>query len=199
LLDAAFLAAHARHTGVQISLVLEEIEVSPGHPLGVVGRAVRRAAGRAGEAAAWPEVDLDIQAMRLGVEVGAHHGPWRRQAERLLHQRRIVHACLCILSVVPASSSLAPCSPPSRTLRAAQARWPSAILDRGCARTPWGRQAGTKKRPFSAEPRNISGGMSPLLRQGLGSLNPCQTARRPYWATTTYNLRASRWLLSKQR
>src|SRR5208283_4653852 len=98
LLDAAFLAAHARHTGVQISLVLEEIEVSPGHPLGVVGRAVRRAAGRAGEAAAWPEVDLDIQAMRLGVEVGAHHGPWRRQAERLLHQRRIVHACLCILS-----------------------------------------------------------------------------------------------------
>src|SRR5208337_4246336 len=50
--------------------------------------------------------------------------------------------------------------------------------DRGCARTPWGRQAGTKKRPFSAEPRNIPGGMSPLLRQGLGSLNPCQTARR---------------------
>ena len=101
LLDAAFLAAHARHTGVQISLVLEEIEVSPGHPLGVVGRAVLRAAGRAGEAAAWPEVDLDIQAMRLGVEVGAHHGPWRRQAERLLHQRRIVHACLCILSAEP--------------------------------------------------------------------------------------------------
>jgi hypothetical protein len=33
------------------SLVLEEIEVAPSHPLGVVGRAVRRAAGRAGEAA----------------------------------------------------------------------------------------------------------------------------------------------------
>src|SRR5271155_2184204 len=29
---------------------------------------------------------------------------------------------------------MASCSPPSRTLRAAQARWPSAILDRGCAR-----------------------------------------------------------------
>ena len=71
LLDAAFLAADARHAGVQIGLVLEEIEVSPGHPLGVVGRAVRRAAGRAGEAAAWREVDLDIQPMRLGVEV-----PW---------------------------------------------------------------------------------------------------------------------------
>jgi hypothetical protein len=94
LLDAAFLAAHARHTGVQIGLVLEEVEVSPGHPHGVVGRTVRRAAGRAGEAAAGGEVDLDIQPVRLGVEIGGHHGPWRRQAERLLHQGRIVHACL---------------------------------------------------------------------------------------------------------
>ena len=48
LLDAALLAAHARHTGVQIGLVLEEVEVSPGHPLGVVRRAVRprRSSGR---------------------------------------------------------------------------------------------------------------------------------------------------------
>jgi hypothetical protein len=81
--------------------VLEEVEVSPGHPLGVVGRAVRCAAGRAGEAAAGGEVDLDVQPVRFGVEVRACHGPWRRQAERLLHQRRIVHACLCILSVGP--------------------------------------------------------------------------------------------------
>src|SRR5208283_2650177 len=84
-----------------------------------------------------------------------------------------------------------PCSPPSRTLRAAQARWPSAILDRGCARTPWGRQAGTKKRPSSAEPRNIPGGVSPLLRQGLGSLNPCQTARRRIYDNSTETLLTS--------
>ena len=77
--------------------------MSPGHPLGVVGRAVRRAAGRAGEAAARREVDIDIQPMRLGVEVAAaHHGPWRRQAERLLHQGRIVQACvLRVLSIGP--------------------------------------------------------------------------------------------------
>jgi len=89
----------ARRAGVQIGLMLEEVEVTPGHPLGVVGRTVRRATGRAGEAAAWREVDLDIQAMGLRVEVRAHHCPWRRQAERLLHQRRIIQArALRILS-----------------------------------------------------------------------------------------------------
>ncbi len=102
LLDPAFFAAHARHTGVQIGLMLEEVQVSPSHPLGVVGRAVRRATGRASEPAAGREVDLDIQPMRLGVEVGAHHGPWRRQAERLLHQRCIVQArALRILTIGP--------------------------------------------------------------------------------------------------
>ncbi len=102
LLDPAFLAAHARHAGVQIGLMLEEVQVSPGHPLGVVGRAVRRATGRANEAAARCEVDLDIQPMRLGVEVRARHGPWRRQAERLLHQGRIVQGCaLHVLSIGP--------------------------------------------------------------------------------------------------
>jgi hypothetical protein len=39
-LDAAFVAADARHAGGQIGLVLEEVEVAPGLPLGVVGRAV---------------------------------------------------------------------------------------------------------------------------------------------------------------
>ena len=102
LLDPALLAAHARHKGLQIGLVLEKVQVSPFHLLAVVGRAVRRAAGRAGETAARREVDIDIQATRLGVETGAHHGPWRRQAERLLHQGRIVQACvLRVLSIGP--------------------------------------------------------------------------------------------------
>src|SRR3954470_1773911 len=35
-------------------------------------------------------------------------------------------------ALAPARLSLAPCSPPSRTLRAAS-RWPAAILDRSCA------------------------------------------------------------------
>ena len=38
----------------------------------------------------------------LGVEVRAHHGPWRRQAERLLHQRRIIQArALRVLAIGP--------------------------------------------------------------------------------------------------
>ena len=59
----------------------EKIEVSLGHPLGVVGWAVRRTIGRANEAAAGREVDLDIRARRLGVEVGSRHDPERPQAE----------------------------------------------------------------------------------------------------------------------
>src|ERR1700704_6842565 len=35
-------------------------------------------------------------------------------------------------ALAPVRLSLAPCSPPSRTLRAAS-RWPAAILDRSCA------------------------------------------------------------------
>src|SRR5271165_3275114 len=45
---------------------------------------------------------------------------------------------------------------------------------------PWARQAGTKKRPVSAEPRNAAK-WAPLARQTRGArFNPCQTARRRY-------------------
>ena len=47
----------------------------------------------------------------------------------------------------------ASCSPPSRPLRARLRRWPSASLDRGCARRPRNAQVGTEKR-FSIEQRN---------------------------------------------
>ena len=59
-LDAALLAADARHAGGQVGLMLEEIEVAPGLPLGVVGRAVRLAAAWAGKPATGGEVDLDV-------------------------------------------------------------------------------------------------------------------------------------------
>src|SRR5277367_1847768 len=87
--------------------------------------------------------------MGLRVEVRAHHCPWRRQAERLLHQRRIIQfRALRILSGGPSCSSLAPRSLPSRTLRAAQARWPPAILDRGCARHLGVVRPGRRNGPF---------------------------------------------------
>ena len=46
-LDPAAGAMHARHTGVQKRLVLEEVEMPPAHLLGIVCRAVRRATGDA--------------------------------------------------------------------------------------------------------------------------------------------------------
>ena len=49
------------------------------------------------------------------------------------------------------------------------------------------RQAGTKKRPFSAEPRNASGGVSSPTRQGFASPYPRQTARRLFFGYTKWH------------
>src|SRR3984885_10274314 len=48
----------------------------------------------------------------------------------------------------PSCSNLAPRSLPSRTLRAALARWPPAILDRGCARHLGVVRPGRRNGPF---------------------------------------------------
>jgi hypothetical protein len=50
-------------------------------------------------------------------------------------------------------TSVAPCSPPSRTLRAGYAG-ADGILDSGCARRCWVRQVGTKEWSQAAEQRN---------------------------------------------
>ncbi len=103
-LDAAPIAADAWHAGVEISL-LEEVEMAPGLPLGVVGRAVRRAAGRTGKSAAWCKVDLDVQPVCLGVEVGAGHRPRRIRVLTLASCSRFVSrkaiAPLCARPVEP--------------------------------------------------------------------------------------------------
>jgi hypothetical protein len=54
----------------------------------------------------------------------------------------------------PACTSLAPCSPPSMTLRAAQARWPTAIIERGCARRLAHVRPGRGNGPCQTELRN---------------------------------------------
>src|SRR6201996_2004824 len=53
-----------------------------------------------------------------------HRRNWQRELE--LQEPRLIRR-------TPSRSSLAPCSPPSSTLRAAP-RWPAAMLDRGCVR-----------------------------------------------------------------
>jgi transposase len=53
--------------------------------------------------------------------------------------------------LLPDPTSLAPCSPPSRPCRLR--RWPSASLDRGCARRPCGPRSG-RRNGSSIEQRN---------------------------------------------
>src|ERR1700733_13266301 len=68
----------------------------------------------------------------------------------------------------PSRSSLAPCSPPSRTLRAAQARWPSAILDRGCARRLGVVRPGRRNGPFRPNQETSQVGRALPSSKGLG-------------------------------
>ena len=82
---------HTRHTGVQKCLVLEEVEMPPAHLLGVVCRAVRRAAAGACKPAAGGEVDVDVELTRLGVELAADDRPWRYQPQRQLQQAGVAH------------------------------------------------------------------------------------------------------------
>jgi hypothetical protein len=56
------------------------------HLLGVVGRAVRGTAVRAGEAATGMEVYMDVEATCLRVKLAAGHRPWRCQRQRKLQQ-----------------------------------------------------------------------------------------------------------------
>src|SRR5689334_7596515 len=84
----------------------------------------------------------------------------------------------------PARSSVAPCSPSSRTLRAAS-RWPAAILDHGCARRLGNDQAGTEKRRFAAEQSNMTACPAlPPSRPTRGRCDPRPTARKPASSAT---------------
>src|SRR3977135_4157505 len=105
---------HTRHTGVHKCLVLEEVEMPPAHLLGVVCRAVRRAAAGASKPAAGGEVDVDVELTRLGVELAADDRPWRYQPQRQLQQAGVAHGHFL------------------RT-RAGPLKPPAAILDRSCA------------------------------------------------------------------
>src|SRR5208283_4981895 len=156
LLDAAVLAADARHPGVKIGLVLKEVEVAPAHPLGVVGRAVRGAADRAGKAAAWGEVDLDIEPARLGVEVAAAYRPGRGQTQRLLQQRCVTHGWTSASGPVLVQPGAVLATVKDAARRASSRGGLRPSLTAAARGRPGGRQAGTKKRPLAAEPRNAT-------------------------------------------
>src|SRR6476620_5132848 len=71
---------------------------------------------------------------------------------------RLVSRMVISSALAPARLSLAPCSPPSRTLRAAS-RWPAAILDRSCAQrlrelSPGRRNGSQPNRETPDQPRD---------------------------------------------
>jgi hypothetical protein len=80
------LATHPWHAGVQVGLMLEEVQVPPGLGLGVVDRAGGLVALWAGEAGAPGEVQVQVQAAGRGVELGPHHLPGFGKAKSSLEQ-----------------------------------------------------------------------------------------------------------------
>ena len=196
-LDAARVAANARHAGIQVGLVLEEVEVAPGHLLGVVGWAVRSAAVRDRRSGCPAAKSIWMSSrLRLGIEVAAGHRPGRRQAQRQLQQ---VVSRIAVASAPAPGPSMAPCTPPSRTLRAAQARWPAAILDRDCARRPGVVRPGRRNGPFQPNQETSQVGSAPLTKQGKTFLPTpnseeafFQIRSRPAVATAYHQWRARR-------
>jgi Transposase len=71
----------------------------------------------------------------------------------------------------PDRTSLAPCSPPSRPCRLR--RWPSASLDRGCARRPLRSQVGTKKR-LSDQTKKLKRETYPHVTRSKRRTNVCE-------------------------
>src|SRR4029453_938665 len=137
---AAVAAVNTCDARMQEGLVLEEIQMPPGLLDGVVHRAARLAAIRTREAAASLEIDLDVEPLLLGVEVGRRHHPRWHQAECELEQIDITHG----------PSPLAPRPPLScRRPRGRQGQGPHGraiprVLDRRSTRRQTTNAAGTK-------------------------------------------------------
>ena len=103
LFDAAVGARDARRSGVQERLMLEEVEMPPRLHRRVVHGAVSLGAMRTWETAASGEVDLDIEATRLGVEGAGFDHPRRDQPKSQLHQIGVAHRGLSGRPVEPRS------------------------------------------------------------------------------------------------
>jgi hypothetical protein len=80
------LAGHPRHTGVQVGLMLEEVQVPPGLGLAVMDRASRLVTLWARKASALTKVQVQFQAAGRGVELGAHDLPGLGKAKSSLEQ-----------------------------------------------------------------------------------------------------------------
>ena len=93
--------------------MLEEVQMAPRLLDGVVHRAVALTALGAGKAAAGLEVDLDVEPLVLGVELGVRHHPGRHQPESELEQIDVAH--MSVTPFVPFARHLAAVLAPVKT------------------------------------------------------------------------------------
>ena len=84
--------------------MLEEVEVTPFLHHGVVHRATRGGAVRAREPSAGLEIDLKIEPLLRGVEVGGLHHPRRYETERELKEVSVAHVAPGQLGSILAAS-----------------------------------------------------------------------------------------------
>ena len=89
-MDAMFRALHPWHSGMEISLMLEEIQVPPLVFPGIMYRAYLTAY-RAREMAAFVEVDMQVQPLVLYLEGDVIHQPRRNQTQSQTEELLLIH------------------------------------------------------------------------------------------------------------
>ena len=167
---AALGAGDARGARGQERLMLEEVEVPPGLLDGVVHGASGGLALRAVEAGAGLEVELDVEALVGGVEVGRGDEPRRGDAEGELKEVIVAHAAPWGWVDPGSQCAAVPCGHQGQALRVALKR---AILDgrpsrrrtappSGSSRTPTAQQA--RFHPLTSPRRRKTGAISTTVR-----------------------------------
>ena len=87
----ASFTGNAWDPGVQIGLMLEEVEMTPRLPGRVMGRASHLPTRGAAEPASLPEIQVEVEALRFGIEPRPIHEPRRLKSQRHLEQIHVPH------------------------------------------------------------------------------------------------------------
>src|SRR5690625_1578019 len=172
-LDPAAGAGDPRHARIQVSLVLEEVEVTPRLLRGVVRGALLLPALRAGEPSAPAEVEVEVEPLDLRIELGTLHEPRALEPKSHLEEIHVPHA-----------DSLRSPKTPRRAGRRSRAEVrrhldrPTSIYS---ARSRY-RDSGPGKLPTwnSEEPQRRTWARARAgAREGEGGISPTPIAQRP--------------------
>ena len=155
-LHPAPVARYPRDPGVEEGFMLEEIQVAPCLLRGVVGRATVLAALRAGEPPALPKVKVEVEPLRLDIELRPIHVPRRLEAQRHLKEIHVSHPNPTRLPRWPSDgpgsraapgSGSPPAAPPQPTQRTSPLAIP--LRDRYPSRTARSLKTSHSKEPYA--------------------------------------------------